>query len=189
MEPKKIFENAQRLFLEGRFKESINTFSVAIETGEKTEIAYLSRGVAYLKTKQEEKAIADFSKAVTMNEENMRAHFYRGIAYMTAEEYREAITDFDKTIQLKPDNGAAFIARGTAYAQIGNQSEANKNIKTAIAFSEENICGLQETVGLWRAQFDRAMMVMKYKEQLLHMSLWDDEMLHIEKLPDQEKYH
>ncbi len=189
MESKEIFENAQQLFLEGKMIESVDLFSKAIESGEKTEIAYLSRGVAYLKTKQVERAIKDFGAAVDLNDANVRAHYYRGIAYMTEDKYREAITDFDKTIQLEPDNGAAFFARGTAYAQIGDDYEANKSIKTAITFSEANVYGLQETIGLWRTQFERVMMIMTNKDNAPSMTLTDEEIMKVKKWLEEETYH
>ncbi len=189
MESKDIFENAQQLFLEGKMNESVDLFSKAIENGEKTEIAYLSRGVAYLKTNQVEMAIKDFGSAVNLNESNVRAHFYRGIAYMLENKYSEAITDFDITILLEPDNGEAFFARGTAYAQIGDDYEANKNIKTAITFSEANIYGLQESIGLWRPQFDKAMMIMTDKDKAPAMVLTDEEITKVKKWLDDETYH
>jgi tetratricopeptide (TPR) repeat protein len=118
---------------------------------------------------------------VKRDDHNVRAHFYRGIAYLTMEDYKDAITDFDRTIELEPENGAAFFARGTAYAHIGDDDLATKNIKTAISFSEASIYGLQETIGLWRTQFDKTLSIMSGRKRPLGMSLTEDEVSKLKK--------
>lgn len=189
MNQKELFENAQRLFIEGKLSESIIRFSEAMEAGEKTEIAYLSRGVAYLRSNEKEKAIDDFSSAVDMNNHNTRAHFYRGIAYMTNEKFREAIWDFDITIFLQPENGAAFFARGTAYAQIGDDIEAARDIKKAIMYSESDTQELADTIGLFRTQLDKVMMIMDYGDNIPTLHLTNDEVSKVRRWLDDENYH
>ncbi len=189
MEAKKIFKNAQRLFIKGKIRESITAFSRAIDAGETTEIAYLSRGVAYLQARHEEDAIKDFSAAVQMNDDNVRAHFYRGIAYMTKNHYKEAIVDFDTTIQIQPDNIAAYMARGAAYAQIGNEVEAKKNIQIAAAIPETSAHGLEDTIALCRTQFDRVLTIVSDKAKPLSTTLSDDEVRHINTIIDKETLH
>lgn len=190
---REIFENAQHLFVDGKLKESIEAFTKAINSGEKSEVSFLSRGVAYLRNHEMDKAVDDFSEVVHLDDHNIRAHFYRGIAYLTMENYTSAIKEFDRTIELKPDHGAAFFARGTAYAQLGNDELATKNIKTAITFSESNIFGLQETLGLWRTQFDKAISIASGEKDMPEMTLTHDEyhkvMSWLEKGYKEEKFH
>jgi len=156
---KKTYEEAQKLLMDGKLNESIDTFTRAIYEGERSEISYLSRGVAHLKNNEKRRAVDDFSTVEMMNDENVRAHFYKGIAHLTMKEMNEAIAEFDRTIELDPDNGAAFFARGSAYAELGNEELATKNIKTAISFSEAGATELQETIGLWRTEFDKAVSI------------------------------
>jgi tetratricopeptide (TPR) repeat protein len=172
---KTMIGDAQRLFLEGKVKESIGLFSSAIDSGDKSDIVYLSRGVAYLKDHNPDKAIDDFDKVVKQDDSNFRGHFYKGIVYLTMEDYGNAISELDRTIELKPEHGAAFFARGTAYAHIGNDELATKNIKTAITLSESNLYGLQETIGLWRTQFDKAIAILSGEKKPPEMSLSYDE--------------
>jgi len=187
MDARKQFRNAQKLFLEGRHGESINAFTESIEAGGKTEIAFLSRGVSYLKTGQIDNAIRDFGTVLAMNSRNIRAYFYRGIAYLTNNNFEVSIRDFDKTIELKPDYGAAFFARGSAYAQLGNEYEAARNIKTAIIFSETNIQGFTDTFGLFRTQFDKAMAIMEDMEKAPAILLSEKEIDTVKKwLEDKE---
>jgi tetratricopeptide (TPR) repeat protein len=140
-----FFENAQRLFVEGKLKESIEGFTKAIDAGEKSEIAFLSRGVAHLKNHETDQAINDFSKAVKINDNNFRSHV------------------------------AAYFARGTAYAHMGNEKEAQKSIKTAIMSSETNIMELSESIGLWRTQFDKTISIMTGEKKPIEMALTEEE--------------
>lgn len=161
--------------VEGKYKESIEAFTEAIKEGEHSDLVFLSRGVAYLRDHQSARAINDFNEVVRRNDLNVRAHFYRGIAYMAKEDYKEAISEFDKTIELDGNHAAAFFARGTAYAQIGDDDQATKNIKTAISFSEAGMYGLQETLGLWRTQFDRALAQVSGEKAAPEIKLTHDE--------------
>ena len=190
MKPKEIFRDAQKFFVNGKIHESIDAFTMSIDSGHITEIAFLSRGVAYLKTDQVEKALEDFSRAIDMNRENFRAYFYRGTVYMKKEDYGNAITDFDKTVELKPDYGTAFFARGTAYAQIGNEFEAARNIKTAITFSEKSMQGFADHYGMFRTQFDQAMALMTGEDVPPAMSLNDDEINTVRQwIQEDNQYH
>ncbi|TNF52440.1 tetratricopeptide repeat protein [bacterium] len=180
-----FFENGKRLFVEGKLKESIEEFTKAIDAGEKSEIAFLSRGVAHLKNHETDQAINDFSEAVKMNDNNFRAHYYRGISYLTKEDYEDAIADFDKTIELTPENVAAYFARGTAYAHMGDEKEATKSIKTAIMSSETNIMELSESIGLWRTQFDKTISIMSGEKKPIEMTLTEDEIKTLKKWADE----
>jgi Flp pilus assembly protein TadD len=172
---KELFGNAQRLFIEGKKHECIDAFTMAIAAGEKTEIAFLSRGVAFLRTEQIDRAIEDFGRVVSMNDNNMRAHYYRGIAYMARNDFKNAVDDFNKTIELKPDHGAAFFARGSAYAQLGDTAEAAKNFKTALIYSETEAQGFADTFGIFRTQFDKTLALMTGEGKMPVMELTDEE--------------
>jgi Flp pilus assembly protein TadD len=176
---KELFRTAQRFFIEGKQLQCIDIFSKAIAAGEITEIAFLSRGVAFLKTDQIDYAIKDFSTVVSMNNDNVRAHFYRGIAYMSKGSFVDAVRDFDKAIELKPDLGAAFFARGSAYTQLGDASEAARNFKTALMYSETEAQSFADTFGIFRTQFHKTFEIMKDESKMPVMELTQEE---IEKL-------
>ena len=160
MDAKELFLEGQGFFVEGKYGESIESFSKAIEAGEKTEIAFLSRGVAYFRMEQFDMAAQDFNIVIDINSGNFRAYFYRGISYMAQKDYEKAIKDFDNTIKIKSDYGAAFFARGTAYAQIGNEYEAQRSIQTAVSCSEASMQWVADHYGMFRTQFDQAMALM-----------------------------
>jgi tetratricopeptide (TPR) repeat protein len=147
MDKHDLFRTGQKLFIQGKHKESIKYFTKSIEAGAKTEITFLSRGVAFLKLQQTEKAIIDFTNVIELNGNNFRAYFYRGIANMANENFGEAIKDFDVAVKLQSDAGAAYFARGTAYAHIGNREEAGRNIKTAMNCPESALTRFESNNG------------------------------------------
>lgn len=110
MDIKELLGDAQRFFLEGKYKESVEIFTKVIDAGENMEMVYLSRGVAYFKMNEYDNAVMDFGAVTDLNDQNFRAYYYRGIALLAKEEYEKATADFDKVIKLKPDHGAAFLA-------------------------------------------------------------------------------
>ena len=163
MDAKELFREGQGFFVEGKYEESIASFSKAIEAGEKTEIAFLSRGVAYFRMEQFDKAAEDFNIVIDMNSGNFRAHFYRGVTYMAKKDYEKAIKDFDNTIRIKSDYGAAFFARSAAYTQTGNEYEAQRSIQSAISCTEASMQWVADHYGMFRTQFDQAMALMPGK--------------------------
>jgi len=160
MDAKELFREGQGFLVEGKYAEGIESFSKAIEAGEKTEMAFLSRGVAYFKMEQFDKAVEDFNIVIDMNSGNFRGHFYRGATHLARKDYEKAIMDFDNTIKLKSDYGAAFFARGAAYAQTGNEYEAQRSIQSAISCTEASMQWVADHYGMFRTQFDQAMALM-----------------------------
>lgn len=187
MDAQELFRNAHRILLDGRYQESISAFTESIDAGGKTEIAFLSRGVAFLKTGQIDKAIEDFGTVLSMNSSNIRAYFYRGMAFMAKNDFESSIADFNRTIELQPDHGAAFFARGSAYAQIGNEYEAAMNIKTAIIFSATSMQGFNDAVAIFRTQCDKAMHIMADMEKAPGFLLSEEEIENVKKWLDERE--
>lgn len=157
MQAREQFMEAQRLLIEGKHAESVEAFTKAIEMGSEPFISYLSRGAAYIQLKEADKAIEDFTRAIGAKPDNFRPYYYRGAAYMVKEDYKSAIKDFTKVIELNPDHGASFFARGTCFTQLGLDEEAERDIKTAITYSEAAVQGFIDSYGILRTQFDSVM--------------------------------
>ncbi len=171
-----LFQKAKNLFANGKHEESIKCFTRYIEDGGETHIAFLSRGVAFLKLKQQDNAISDFSRAVELNNNNFRAFFYRGMANMTKENYNEAIRDFKRSIRLRPDDGKIYFALGIAYAQTGNREKAAKNIRTAVICSESVDQGFDDYIGILRSHFNKAIDLTKGESDGHAICISDKEM-------------
>lgn len=156
MKTKKIFEDAQRLFVNGKYEESVRSFTRAMESGAESSLACLSRGVAYLKLGKMDEAISDFSKSIAENPGSTRGYYYRGMGYLARENYEAALPDLNRVIEMDPEHGAAHLARGTLYGLMGDDEKSVRDMKTAIIKSETQIQGFADTFGILRTQFHKA---------------------------------
>ncbi len=66
--------------------------------------AYLSRGVAYAKKRDNEKAIADFTQAIQLKPEFSQAIAARGGAYEQNGDKEKAIADYRAALKIDPSN-------------------------------------------------------------------------------------
>ncbi len=142
-----FFEDGKRLFVEGKLKDSIEAFSKAADSGYDSEISFLSRGAAYLKLRDADRAIEDFSKVIDMNGKNARAYHYRGMAYAQKKDFTSAVQDFTRAIELKPNEGAFFFARGASYMELGKNVEAGEDIRNATNYLEAAVQGYADLIG------------------------------------------
>src|SRR4030043_1683495 len=105
MDADELLKEAQLLFVNGKDRESIESFSKAVDAGADPYICFLSRGVVHLKLKEVDEAINDFSKAIEANNKSARAYFYRGLAYMDKNEYEKAADDFSPAVERQQNYG------------------------------------------------------------------------------------
>ena len=66
-------------------------------------LAYMYRGIAYLKQGDADKAIADFDKAIELRPTLAEAYHSRGLAYLTIGDNDKAMTDFEQSTELGKD--------------------------------------------------------------------------------------
>jgi tetratricopeptide (TPR) repeat protein len=160
MKANDLFEEAKRLFVEGKFRESAETFTKAGEAGYDRKISYLSRGAAYLKLREAENAIADFSSVIALDEKDSRAYYYRGMARTQKKDYSKAVEDFSKAIELKPDDGASIFARGASYLEMGKIDKAAEDIRNATNFLHATVQGYANTIGD-RTHLDKVLAILE----------------------------
>ena len=175
MDINNLIPDAQRHFLKGEYKESIEVFTRIIESGEALEMAHLSRGSAYFQLKEYKKAIVDFKRVVELNDQNSRAYYFLGMSFLMERGFDDAISALDKSIKLKPDNKSAFFTRGIAHAEAGNEDEAAKNIKTALMSSEADTQNFADNYGIFRTQFEKAFSLMTGEKEPPTETLNDEE--------------
>jgi tetratricopeptide (TPR) repeat protein len=157
MKPQELLRQGQLLFVEGKDRESIEAYTNAIEAGADPYIAHLSRGVAYVKIKEADKALDDFTKALNTNSESARAYFYRGLVHMMKEEFYDAVGDFTKALELKSDYAMAKFARAVSYARLGKWDEASKDMTAVVPEMEANLQSFADTHGIVRTQMCKVM--------------------------------
>lgn len=176
-----LFRKGQDMFIEGHFKESIEMFTRAHDGGYDPVRTYMSRGVAYLKSENFDRAIDDFTAVVELAPENERGYYYRALAEMDKSDYEHALEDLDHAIILNPERGTAFLARGLAKSELGCPEDAAADFKMAVAYSDVESTSFAHTLGNTRTLFDRSMALIEGERGPLRYVLTEDEIRKLEK--------
>ena len=87
-------------------------------------IVHFNRGIAYGKTGDFDRAIADFDAAIGISPNHLRAHLNRGNVWRNKGKFDHAIEDYDKAIALAPDFALAFYSRAQANYLAGRIPDA-----------------------------------------------------------------
>ena len=169
-----FFEKGKHFFVEGKYEESIEAFTMAAEAGHEQTISYLSRGAAYLKLRRADEAIADFDWIIDAGEDNSRVHYYRGMAYAQKGNYEKAAEDFSKAIALKPGEGTFLFARGAAYIEMGKLEEAGQDIKNAANYLAAAAQGYADMIGD-RTHLDKVLAVLEGERRAQAIEINDAE--------------
>jgi len=180
MEANGFFEEGKRLFVEGNLEASITAFTKALKAGYDAKISHLSRGAAYLKLKEPDRAIGDFSKAIELDNSNVRSYYYRGMANAQKKDFEMAVADFSKAIELKPDDGASIFARGASYIELGKLEEAGRDIKNAANYLAAAVQGYASTIGD-RTHLDKVLAVLEGERRTETLEINEDELETIKK--------
>jgi tetratricopeptide (TPR) repeat protein len=157
MSAQDLFEEAQLSFIEGKEKQSIEAFTKAIEAGADPFMSHLSRGVALLKIKDADRALADFDKAIGVNDLNARAYYYRGMAHMVRDDYEKAVADFTRALEIKPALSTARFARATAHGRLEKFDEAAQDLRAVLPQMEANVQGVVDSHGIVRTEMWKVM--------------------------------
>lgn len=175
MKVKDYYREGQRLFIEGKVEESIDSFMKALDEGEEPYMIYLSRGVAYMNLGKTESAIEDFTKALFIDDTGDRPFYYRGIANLILEEYRRAIEDFSRALERKSNHAQAKLARGVSYARLGLLDEASADISAVIPEMEANVQKFVDEYGIVRTQLWKVMAQLTGERETPVVELTEDE--------------
>ncbi len=90
------------------------------------------KGLALIKARQYDKAIAVFSELIDMIPGDVEAYNYRGIARAYQKDYDGAISDYATALKLKPEYAEARHNRGFAWAKKGDLEKALADFSRAI---------------------------------------------------------
>ena len=169
-----FFEEGKRFFVEGKYEESLEAFTMAAEAGYGQTISYLSRGAAYLKLRRADEAIADFSWVIDAGEDNSRAYYYRGMAHAQKRNYEKAAEDFSSALAQKPGDGTLLFARGAAYIEMGKLEEAGQDIRNAANYLAAAAQGYADTIGD-RTHLDKVLAVIEGERRAESLEINDAE--------------
>jgi lipoprotein NlpI len=98
----------------------------------------MSRGLAYHKKGDEDRAIADLNEAIRLNPGDAAAFSLRARVFSAAGGYDRAIADYSETIRLDPRSTLAYFARGLLYRFAGSAEKALADFDRASALAPKN---------------------------------------------------
>jgi tetratricopeptide (TPR) repeat protein len=105
---------------------------MAIKFNPNDEAAYFSRGNAYIRKDEIEKAIADYTRAIEINPQYSDAYYNRGTIYGKEKGMHEkAISDFSRAIELNSIDISSYLNRANSYLALGNINEACSDLNMA----------------------------------------------------------
>jgi tetratricopeptide (TPR) repeat protein len=186
MDNQELLRQAQLLFAEEKYKESIEAFTKALEAGADPYISHLSRGVGYMRLEDIDNALGDFSKAISMNKQSARGYFFRGMTRMMKNEFEDAVSDFTNALEYKHDYGMAKFCRAVSYARIGNFEESSKEMAAILPQMEENLQSFADMYGIVRTEMWKVMAQMSGDAKTPTLTLNENEISTLKKWLEQE---
>jgi tetratricopeptide (TPR) repeat protein len=120
-----------RAFAEGKYAESVEAYTKALELYNLNDYAYYNRGLAYRKLKDYKNAIADFSRTLQLNPENTFAYLYRGMTLQVNGQTDLAIADYTALIKIDESQPLAYLRRAEAYVSLKQNDKAREDFTQA----------------------------------------------------------
>jgi tetratricopeptide (TPR) repeat protein len=111
----KYISDGDRAYADGKYKESIESYTQALQLFNQNEYAYYNRGNAYRKLKDYRSAIKDYSISLQLNPRNNFSYLYRGMSFQANGEFDRAIVDYTALIKLDEQSAVAYHRRAEAY--------------------------------------------------------------------------
>lgn len=108
--------------------EAISYYSMAIGIDAKYAKAYLRRGDAYRKVKNNWKAKNDYLSVIKLDPKIESAHHNLGHINYETKEYSAAITNFTNALALNSTDAEVFYLRGCSYFMLNDYSNAEKDL-------------------------------------------------------------
>jgi len=123
---------------QGKYNESIENFSKAIEASGKDGRGYSYRGMALERMADYRNSALDYSRALELKADNARDYYNLGYVELQSGNYRKAISDLDRSATLDPQNPFAYSNLAFARQQTGNYSQAITDYSRALTLKPEN---------------------------------------------------
>jgi len=143
--------------------QQIRGCSTLIESGRETPPrlakAYDSRGIAYAKKADYDRAIADFSAAIRLDPNNAGYYSNRGNAYNDKGDHARAIADLNEAIRLDPKFATAYNNRCWARFLMGrdlDQALADCTASLRLSPNQADTINTRGVIQLKLGAYDRA---------------------------------
>ncbi|RKX92595.1 MAG: hypothetical protein DRP84_09790 [Spirochaetes bacterium] len=135
----KLYNNLGNAFyIQGRYKEAIETYKKALAINPKDEEAYSNLGLAYAAINKNNEAITSYKKAIKINPKWAEAYNNLGIVYKTLGNHEEALKLYEEALKINPEYGDVYNNLGNLYYSINKKEEAIKTYKKALTINPDN---------------------------------------------------
>lgn len=121
----------------GIWQNSITLWSYEIKLFPDVSLAYYSRGLAYYKLNNYQKALEDLNKTIEIDPQYMNVYYDRGVVYQDVGNYREAMNNYSKAIEINPQFDKAYNNRGNVSLQLGDYPHAIEDFNQAIKLNAD----------------------------------------------------
>jgi tetratricopeptide (TPR) repeat protein len=115
----------------GQYREALNAYNRAIQTGKNLGEAYARRGNYYANTRHYDQAVADYTMSLSY-EKNSEVYASRCNSYRMLAKINEALSDCNKAIETDPNNVDAYIALAALNLQEQNLTQARDEVGKAL---------------------------------------------------------
>jgi tetratricopeptide (TPR) repeat protein len=94
---------------------------------------FYNRGLAYMREKKYEDAVADFSRTIQLSPKVTQAYYNRALAYYALEKYSESMSDLDHAVSLNTKDSSVQYVRGLIFERRGCRAAAEQAFAASMA--------------------------------------------------------
>jgi tetratricopeptide (TPR) repeat protein len=120
--------------LKGDAVSALADFDQAVSLSSERPEFYCDRGQARIRLRNVEGALADFERAIQLNPRLALVYYCRGTFWYANHDLNRAMVDFNRAIELDSAYAIAFMLRGFTRSQLGQNGEAEKDLRAALKF-------------------------------------------------------
>ena len=114
------------------------------QTAKRHALAFFSRGEAYHRNKDYDRAFADYTEAIRLDPKQAKAYHNRGFWYFEKKDYDRAIAELSEAIRLDPKYVRAYGNRANAFRDQGKRDRAIADWRKIIEIEPHNFRAREE---------------------------------------------
>ena len=137
----------------GRYDDSFQDLTRAIELDPDYARAYAHRGVTYAQMERYNEALQDLTKAIELDPNDAWAYVLRGVTYRLMKRYNEALQDLTRAIELDPNDWWLY-ERSLVWRCLGRIEDARTDLVQAV---ERALRAREENPNDWRNTLNLAL--------------------------------
>jgi len=126
------------LFQQGKIKEAIPLFGLAIVADSTNYKPWFNRGNANMELTNYKAALADFNLAAALDPSQLDILFNRGTTLLTMESYEDALLDFEAIVQKEPKHAEAHFRLAKAKLGMNDPIHGMESLTNTVNLDPKN---------------------------------------------------